>query len=91
MDSGFHVCGSRIPHSITNNLDSGLQLWLDSKAVDSGFHRPKLPGFRIPDSGFRIPDSGLPYMGRGIHTYTFFNLEFRVIKDKLVSPGLIQV
>ena len=21
----------------------------DSKAVDSGFHRPKLPGFRIPD------------------------------------------
>ena len=24
--------------------------WIpDSKAVDSGFHRPKLPGFRIPD------------------------------------------
>ena len=24
--------------------------WIpDSKAADSGFHRPKLPGFRIPD------------------------------------------
>ena len=45
-------------HSGFKNLDSGLQLWLDSgsiswiqdsKAVDSGFHRLKLPGFRIPD------------------------------------------
>ena len=32
---GFHVCGFQIPHpwipdSITNNLDSRLQLWLDS-------------------------------------------------------------
>jgi len=49
-------------------------------------------GFRIPQTKITwIPDSGLPYMGRGIHTYTFFNLEFRVVKDKLVSSGLIQV
>ena len=27
----------------SSNLDSGLQ------CLDSGFHRPKLPGFRIPD------------------------------------------
>ena len=34
-------CNDWIPDSIS---------WIpDSKAVDSGFHRPKLPGFRIPD------------------------------------------
>ena len=39
--------------------------WIpDSKAVDSGFHRPKLPGFRIPDSG-------LPYMGRQLKVNFF--------------------
>ena len=57
---GFRIPHPWIPDSITNNLDSGLQLWLDSgshyiswtqdsKAVNSGFHRLKLPGFRIPD------------------------------------------
>ena len=55
---GFRIplCGFRIPclwipDSITNNLDSGLQSWLDSGSdyLDSGFHTPKLPGFRILD------------------------------------------
>ena len=39
--------------------------WIpDSIVVDSGFHRPKLPGFRIPDSG-------LPYMGRQLKVNFF--------------------
>ena len=43
VDSGFHIHGFRIP----------LSGWIldfqipDSKAVLSGFHSPKLPGFRI--------------------------------------------
>ena len=46
VDSGFHVCGFRIPRC-------GFRipcLWIqDSTSMEYGFHRPKLPGFRIPD------------------------------------------
>ena len=61
VNSGFHIHGFRIPYPTTWILDYNYgwipdpMTWIpDSKAVDSGFHRPKLPGFRIPDSGFRI-------------------------------------
>ena len=54
MDSGFHIHGFRIPYPTTWILDynygwiSDPISWIpDSKGVDSGFHRPKLPGFRI--------------------------------------------
>ena len=45
-----------IPDSICGrNADFKILFWIpDSKAVDSGFHRPKIPGFRIT------------YMGRAI-------------------------
>jgi len=38
-----------IPDSICGRIpDFKILFWIpDSKAVDSGFHRPKLPGFRI--------------------------------------------
>ena len=63
MDSGFHVCefgfhihGFRIPLPTTWILDYNygwipdpISWFPDSKAMDSGFHRPKLPGLRIPD------------------------------------------
>ena len=51
VDSGFHTDRFRILDSRFQNsiLDSGFISWIpDYKAVDSGFHRPKLPGFRIP-------------------------------------------
>ena len=49
---GFRIprVGFRIPR---------VGVWIpDSKALDSGFQRPKNGGFRIPDSGFRIPLQG---------------------------------
>jgi len=56
VDSGFHIHGFQIPKPTTWILDYNYGWipdpisWIpDSKAVDSGFHRPKLPGFRIPD------------------------------------------
>ena len=63
MDSGFRVCGFRIPHPwILDSLsgwipDFKILFWIldyisripDSKAVNSGFHSPNLPGFQIPD------------------------------------------
>ena len=68
VDSGFHVCGSRIPHPWILDYNYGWIpdpiSWIpDSKAVDSGFH-PDSTDQNDLDSGFRIPDSGLPYMGR---------------------------
>ena len=61
--SGFYVCVFRIPHRRIPDsiggwiLDFKILFWIpdpiswipDSKAVDSGFYRPKLPGFRVPD------------------------------------------
>ena len=53
---GFRIpsCGFRIPYPTTWILDYNYgwipdpMRWIpDSKAVASGFHRPKLPGFRI--------------------------------------------
>ena len=63
VDSGFHVCVFRIPHPrVTDSIsdwipDFKILFWIPdsinwipvSKAMDSGFYRPKLPGFRIPD------------------------------------------
>ena len=39
----------------------------DSKAHNSGFHKKKFPGCRIPQTKIpRFTDSGFPYMGRSI-------------------------
>jgi len=40
---------SSIPDSITNNLDSGLQLWLDSGFQSHGFRIPQTKITWIPD------------------------------------------
>ena len=56
MDSGFHNTTPWHWIPATWILDYNYSWipdpisWIpDSKAVDSGFHRLKLPGFRIPD------------------------------------------
>ena len=70
MDSGFHNTTPWHWIQETSILDYNYGWipdpisWIpDSKAVDSGFRRPKLPGFRIPDSG-------LPYIGRVVSWWT---------------------
>ena len=71
MDSGFLVCGFRISHPwIPDSLsgwipDFKILFWIpdsiswipDSKAVNSGFHRPELPGFRITVHGAIIKNA----------------------------------
>ena len=78
MDSGFRVLDSSL---FQWNLDSRfhslvgyLSSILDSKALDSGFHKQNFPGFRILQAKiFQIPESGYPYMGRST-SQTFSDL-----------------
>ena len=57
-------------HSLVGYLSSIL----DSKALDSGFHKQNFPGFRILQAKiFQIPESGYPYMGRST-SQTFSDL-----------------
>ena len=55
-----------------------IPLWntyciLDSKALDSGFHKQNFPGFRSLQANiFKIPESGYPYMSNifwPVHAY----------------------
>jgi len=51
-DSTFlNVAGFEISKFYFGFLIHYCSLIVDSKAVDSGFYRPKLPGFRLPYMG----------------------------------------
>ena len=77
MDSGFRVLDSSL---FQWNLDSRfhslvgyLSSILDSKALDSGFHKQNFPWFRILQAKiFQILESGYPYMGRSISQSNIF-------------------
>ena len=57
-------------HSLVGYLSSIL----DSKALDSGFHKQDFPGFLILQAKiFQILESGYPYMGRST-SQTFSDL-----------------
>ena len=63
MDSGFRVLDSSLSQwnldSRFHSLVGYLSSILDSKALDSGFHRQNFPGFRILQAKiFQIPESG---------------------------------
>ena len=57
MDSGFHVCGFRIPHP-----------WIPDSITTDWIPATWILDYNgwIPDSISWIPDSGLPYMGRQV-------------------------
>ena len=78
MDSGFGVLDSSLfqwnMDSRFHSLVGYLSSILDSKALDSGFHKQNFPGFRILQAKiFQIAESGYPYMGRGT-SQTFSDL-----------------
>ena len=78
MDSGFQVLDSSLfQWNLDSRLDSLVEYVssiLDSKALDSGFHRQNFPGFRILQAKiFQIPESGYPYTGRST-SQTFSDL-----------------
>ena len=69
MDSGFQVLDSSLFQwnldSTFHSLVGYLSSILDSKALDSGFHKQNFLGFQILQAKmFQIPESGYPYMGR---------------------------
>ena len=82
MDSGFRVLDSSL---FQWNLDSRfhtlvgyLSSILDSKPLDSGFHKQTFPVFRLLQAKIsQIPEPGYPYMGRST-SQTFSNLFTRI-------------
>ena len=53
LDSGIFVSGTWIPDSSRKWDSDSLRNTLDYKALDSGFHKQKFPGFQKPEN----PDS----------------------------------
>ena len=73
---GFRIPATGFRFRCPLNLDSGLQLLVGSrllaifsKALDSGLHKQRFPGFRTLQAKTPwIPESGVPYIGRYVPT-----------------------
>ena len=93
LESGFHAVdsGFQLQDSRSFSVELGFRIGIvsgipdfytcipDSKAHDSGFHKQKLPRFRIPNAKIsQIPESGFLYMGREMVRFFYFSLPFAI-------------
>ena len=93
MEENRHYVGSWIPRRGFRILGTGTGLHCtfsripDSRAQNSGFHKQKFPGFRIPQAKF----PGFPCIERQLVTVFIFTMKYFSVTVFLQSSKSIKI